>query len=896
MKTIEQAHYTEWLKRFMSGLTAEKNAGQIAELSAAVEQALGTGLYTASSLTEQEQLLRRYARQEGLSKEQQKVLMYFRSYVLLEQTDDEAEEMQQDIEIRENAFDCWLHLENSLSTPLIRTQTGLIKLMRESGMDLLTCRTLRELKAQALSILNDTEDKHITRTITRICAYACTCLQPYENNEQELQPSDSLLLMEKDYTRWCIMRGGTKNTVRQQTEYVERVAAYMAEKYNCADLESRPAEEAMQLMLQLYSDCFAHEELLSTQGERGYADLYCSYLMEKIDLDALPLPQDAARNTRFAPLLITGDKRSIIAEYKDWVMQTWNSRGARVSPGSLRTFASSIYNCNSILQGELGETEYDLFNPHNSAHAALLKHKITRAKGFRGDHGGALWSYIAFLAHRTILNTDAQQAIREKLVRLLEELTDGCLPDTLPPSLAYLWQETYDEHMPEAKDLLEQITDEITIRNSKGQRLLPKCLLSPEERKRLEEYIRAAFNSGCPVVDFEQILAYMQFQDSAVNETSLRRYLEITAGELCACDKNHIRKPDTEKQTYREIAAYVCEVIRGFQRPVSPEELREALPYLSEATIQTTFSRNELGWNIGLVNPKRKHVFHADIIHLTEEEVATITLIIYKHVEQFGHMSSGQLHQTLSSCNLAFIAERDYMDIAALYSTIRFKLKNIFNFNSSFITMRRDESEDGSSDEDVNTKSVFLDFCKEHESFTLEELLGLASKLGKTTIPFADIYNTVARVTFSQFVQADKLEFDVDATDAALLRHCSKPYTLLTELMRKWQAPPVSGYEWTPHLMQYYLCFKSKRFRMLIRVFAKRAALNGFIMPAEHEVNTFEAAVAAYLAAQKELPLQEEPVLDFLLDRALIGARRFKELADILQAASKLRGESTISV
>ena len=96
--------------------------------------------------------------------------------------------------------------------------------------------------------------------------------------------------------------------------------------------------------------------------------------------------------------------------------------------------------------------------------------------------------------------------------------------------------------------------------------------------------------------------------------------------------------------------------------------------------------------------------------------------------------------------------------------------------------------------------------------------------------------------------------------------------------------------------MQYYLCFKSKRFRMLIRVFAKRAALNGFIMPAEHEVNTFEAAVAAYLAAQKELPLQEEPVLDFLLDRALIGARRFKELADILQAASKLRGESTISV
>lgn len=892
MKTMGQANYTEWLKSYMSGLTAEKNSGRIAELSAAMEQALGVGLYALNSLTEQEQQLRQYARQEGLSKEQQKMLMYFRAYMLLEQTDDDAEEMQQEVDIRENAFDCWLHLENSLSTPLIRTQTGIIKVMRDAGVDLFTSKTLRELKKQAHSVLEDTEDKLITRTIIRICAYACTCLLPFENNEREPVTSDSLLLMEKEYTRWCIKRGGTKNTVRQQTEYVERVAAYMAEMYGCEDLESSTAEEAMLLMLKLYSDQFAHAKLLSTQGDRGYADLYCSYLMEKIDIDALPLPQDSPRSTAFAPLLITGDKRTIIAEYKDWAMKSWSSRGARISPGSLRTFASSIYNCNSILLEELGETPYDLFNPHNSAHAALLKHKITRSAGFRGDHGGALWSYIAFLAHRTILNTSAQQEIREKLIRLLDEHTNGCLPETLPPSISHLWIKAYDEYMPEAKALLEQMTDEITIRNSKGQRLLPKCLLSHEERERLEAYIRTAFDSGCPVVDFERILAHMQFHDCAMNENSLRRYLEITAAELCTCDKNHIRKPGAEKQTYREIAAYVCEVIRGFQRPVSPEELREALPYLSEATIQTTFSRNELGWNIGLVNPKRKHVFHADIIHLTEEEVATITLLIYKHVEQFGHMSSGQLHQTISACNFDFMAERDYLDIAALYSTIRYKLKNIFNFNSSFITMRRDETEDGTPDEDVNTKSVFLDFCKEHESFTLEDLLGLASKLGKTTIPFADIYNTVARVAFSQFVRADKLEFDIDATDAALSKYCSKPYTLLTELMRKWQAPPVSGYAWTPHLMQYYLCFKSKRFRMLIRIFAKRAALNGFIMPAEHEVTTFETALSAYLAAQKELPLQEEPVLDFLLDRALIGARRFKELTDILQAARELRGES----
>ena len=141
-------------------------------------------------------------------------------------------------------------------------------------------------------------------------------------------------------------------------------------------------------------------------------------------------------------------------------------------------------------------------------------------------------------------------------------------------------------------------------------------------------------------------------------------------------------------------------------------------------------------------------------------------------------------------------------------------------------------------------------------------------------------------------MHAEQLKFDISATDEALSKLCNGTYPLLTEVMRNWQAPPVSGYAWTPHLMQYYLCYKSERFILLQRAFSKRAAHNGFVVPRTQENTSFEAALASYLAAQTELPLQEEPVLDFLLDRALIGARRYKELSDILPAAQALRGES----
>ena len=876
----------------MTALTAEKYAGQIEELSAAMEENLGGGILTTNSLTEQEQRLRQYARQGMLSKEHQKALVYFRAYRLLVQTDDASPELQQPICLQESDFDCWLHLANDLSTPLIRKQAFVIHTLREQGVNLFTCNTLSEVKAYANTFLKGEEERNIIRAIIRICAYACTLILPTDSPENAPQPREVRLPDEKEYTRWCILRGGSKNTVKQQSEYVDRVAAYVTEAYGCEELENYTPEEALGIMLRLYSDARAHSALLSTQGERAYADLFCSYLLSKVDLTSFTPPLDSPRHTEEAPVLITGDKRAVVAEYKNWVQEEWQRRGARISPGSIRTFASSLYACNSVLEEELGETEFDLFNPRNHAHAALLKHRITHAGSYKADHGGALWSYMAFLSNRTILNTEVQQQIRDKLTKLLNERTDGYFAEQLAPTLPALWQETYGEPLPDAPELMERITDTLTIR-SNGHRILPQRLLTAEEHARLEDFISTAFNTGCPVVDLEQIILFLNApQERGVTEDSLRRYLELTAAHLCDCDKNHIRRPGTEKQTQREIAAYMCEVIRRFGRPVAPEELRQALPYLTESTIQTTFTRNELGWNIGLVNPKRKHVFHADIITLTEEEVATITLIIYKHMEEHGYMSSGQLHQVISSNKLPFMEERDYMDIAALYSTIRYKLKNIFNFNGSFITMRRDEQDDSTVEVDINTKSIFLKFCEQHAEFSIDDLMAEAAKLGKTTIPFADIYNIVARVNEERFVRAEQLQFDVAATDETLSKHCNGPHTLLTQVMRNWQAPAVSGYKWTPHLMQYYLCYKSERFRLLQRAFSKRAAHNGFVVPREQENTTFEAALASYLAAQTELPLQEEPALDFLLDRALIGARRFKELADILQAARELRGES----
>ena len=890
MKTTETTPYTEWLANFMTALTAEKYAAQTVEFSAAMEATTGEGIldYTLS-IKEQEKRIQQYDTQEGLSKEQQKVLIYYRTYKLLEQTDEDSEELQQPIVLQENDFECWLRLTNDLSAPLIRKQAFVIKMLREQNTDLFNCRNLAEVKTGAQAVLEGEDDRNIIRAIIRICAYAGTRLSAVVDNEEAQASAEANISSEQEYIRWCMMRGCSKNTVKQQYEYLDRVEAYVAEAYNCNIMANHTPEEAMSIMLRLYSDSYAHATLLSTQGERGYADLFSSYLLSKIDLSTFTLPPDPPRDIEKAPLLLTGDKRAVIAEYKNWVQEEWNRRGARISPGSIRTFASSLYACNSVLEEEFGEQEFDLFNPRSHTHAALLKHQITRAASFKADHGGALWSYIAFLSNRTIVNTEDRRLIRDKLARLLDEQTGGHLGSRLPAALPAMWQATYNEPMPQAPQLLEQITDELTI-HCNGRRILPRCLLTAQEHARLEEYITTAFNSGCPVVDLEQILLFLNTtEEQHLTEKRLRRYLELTAHYLCDCDKSHIRRPGADKQTHREIAAYVCEVIRGFGRPVSPEEIRVALSYLSTSTIQTTFSRNELGWNIGLVNPKRKNVFHADIIKLTEEEVATITIIIYKHVEEHGYMSSGQLHQALSRCNLPFMAERDYLDIAALYSTIRYKLKNLFNFNSSFITLRRDEQDDGTAEVDVNTKSLFLDFCEKNRTFTIDELLGLASQLGKTTIPFADIYNTVARVSNSLFVHADELQFDIAATDATLSKHYKHPYTLLTEVMRDWKAPAVSGYEWTPHLMQYYLCFKSERYRLLMRAFAKQAAHNGFILTKEHELTTFEAAIASYLAAQTDLPLQDDAVLDFLLDRALIGVRRFKELPEILTAARKLR-------
>ena len=817
------------------------------------------------------------------TKEQQKALIYYRSFVLLNAINQDkwGADYEKELELNKDVFYNVLlrRYQFSIGTGKkhLKALNSINEKLKEANLALLTgpC-TLSNLRARLQHIqigMNLNKDEQ--DLIPYYASYAVSSLiQDTAATVSEPTPQVSA------YEYWCIQNELAKPpTIQKIVNFVDTLSE-KAVSYGYKDFNNGTPEENLAAILHLQTTIEEYESFFVSLDSCKYTEYYGHFLMEQLgEVDVLSLPYRPAPDTE-RPVLFMGEGKKLAATFKDWLSENFSH-----APQSLRTFVSSLNSADQISTKELDFGLYDLTSARQAAYARL---HIIKDDDNRKLYGRVLTNYILFLCHYRLVDKETCEQDTEKILEIIDATENGHWrtgDNAQYTRLTEAWQQWYGSKLLYDKAAVDTMLSKVMVPSDTDSGLLisPGQLLPEERLSRINQFIADGFACGCPAIDYVQILGHIEQEEHSVipqlNKETLATGLRLREHNRYKFTREYLYSASEEsKVTTENILDYVIATLKRLNKPVNIEEWADALPYLDKDRIKDALNR--YGWKRGIINPRLEKIFHADYAGITEAEMIKVALIIHEYLQETPYLSSSILYELLKDKMPEFYENREFLSVSSLYAILRYRLSSIFQMDKSFIC----------KEDTTNTPDRFSQFCKENPYCTIEQLKNLEAELGKTTIPFYTIWQICIRITDEDFIPKENITFDVDSIDAALEKLVTSEFTLLSDVMQHWPFDSICGYPWTDHIMLHYLHFISKRYTIIIRNFKKENCANGYIVKKSDELKSFDEMTAAYLAKLPQLSESREEILDLLLRTGLISTRRYDSLDSILCAARLLRG------
>lgn len=436
------------------------------------------------------------------------------------------------------------------------------------------------------------------------------------------------------------------------------------------------------------------------------------------------------------------------------------------------------------------------------------------------------------------------------------------------------WAKNFGSDNTETDDNIRKIIKQITLQYN-DLVYLPEQMLDKQTAEKIVAYLEGTFNNGQKVVYYEALydLFEQDLSSSHINTPDmLKNYLEhYRIGRYYFHNQYLSKDAYVKVDPTNEIKQYMVEA----GRPVTVDELKKEFSNLTEKKITQVLSgvhSNAFIWN------QRGEYFHVDIVDLSDDELDTIKSLIQQSIDDKGYMSGKELVESVQTV-LPEVAER-YNDLSMIgfRDAIGYKLRRKYIFKGKII------SEYGKT---LSMSDVFARFGKVHDHFTLEQLNTLKDDLN-TTIYFDDLYENALRVSEDEFVSKDQVNFDVDEIDAVIERFCTGDYITLDEV-NIFSTFPSVGFRWNKYLLEQYVAFYSKTFKLLHSNFNAGSAV-GAIVRRSSEIKDFDELIVIELA-DSGVKLYKKNAFDHLVNRGFLARRSYSKIDAALSKAKIRRSQ-----
>lgn len=401
---------------------------------------------------------------------------------------------------------------------------------------------------------------------------------------------------------------------------------------------------------------------------------------------------------------------------------------------------------------------------------------------------------------------------------------------------------------------------------------LPDEMLSEELHTKLFNYIDYCFSDGATTVYYEAVFQhfYNDFLECRMYDTDmLKSYIAYYAGDKYVLERSYLSKEHLgEADPIEEIRR----LLKTHVYPMKITEIARTLPNIPEGTI-----RDILSANLEFVRASKGVYFHADCFEVSDEELNDIANMIQDEINKNGFLSGDELYNIIKILFPYIYEKNEAFPVIGWRDALKYKLKNQFSFNGNIIS---------SKEKPLSMGAVFALYGKNRQNFTLAEILSFVSNIGVKGVNFDFLYKNAARISENEFVRKDCITYKVSETDEILSRYCPGDYVPISEI-RNFGLFPDATYPWNEYLLENYLAFHSKQFKLMHTRFNIDCVI-GAVVKKSSGIQEYDDLVTRAIAVSG-VPLNKSNALSFLYERGYIGRRSYQGIDSLIIKAREMR-------
>ena len=385
--------------------------------------------------------------------------------------------------------------------------------------------------------------------------------------------------------------------------------------------------------------------------------------------------------------------------------------------------------------------------------------------------------------------------------------------------------------------------------------------------------LESAFENGATAVFFECI--YEKYADSLISEMSV--YNSDSLRDIMRNDSRfqadyHIERAAIVKNgTNSETTAEIRTALQSSHTPMTFEDFKKRLWYIPMDRIKSELARLSEA-----VCVERGTYFFASNLYISPDEKITLIKAMRSAIYSNGYLVSKNLREIFNNACPSAALDSEYLKDYAIRDILKIILQDEFDFSSSVITEKGNPLDVG---------QLYRNYAAEHEQLTFREIKEFQETIG-LPIYWGDILTEMVRISATELIRKDKIQFDVDAVDDALEKMYPNEYTALKDITL-FLSLPATSVRWNGYVLESYLRDFSKKFR-LVQVSISNEDYYGVMLRSDSKLESYDD-VAADMLAKNESWTDEKSALRCLVDAKFQKRAKNSNISAIVKAARQKR-------
>lgn len=396
-------------------------------------------------------------------------------------------------------------------------------------------------------------------------------------------------------------------------------------------------------------------------------------------------------------------------------------------------------------------------------------------------------------------------------------------------------------------------------------KIYPLSIVSDELKNRIREDIEKATSEDPGAIYYSSLfMMYKNELSDLFGKDMFMSYLMHVFQNEYSFEKSYFIKKDTVYDLKRSLIDYFT----MNNRPTDIEDIYNRFPYISENAINEVIKTDD----DFIINFKGKSYFYYGIFEITDEQLRIISDFIQDKITDEGQVSRSEIYEYVSN-NLPMLLEANPgITDFGLRNILKRYLGEQFSFNGDVISSYGNQ---------LDVKSLFKNYCKERETFTLTDLDEFKNSIHKSYIDYDAIFDVCIRIDKNNYVRKDLVEFDIKRIDKAISVYCKKGYTSFYDVVN-YNDFPTQQYPWNEFLLESYVYSFSEKFHLLHTMFNRDKPV-GAIVKNDTDINEFDELLERIISENKLY--EKEKALDYLIENSFIMRRRLNEIDTIIEIA-----------